>query len=175
MPITLGPDAANARQAASLFRVLANPTRLAILLTLQTAEQRITDLTARLGGSQANISAHLIRLRQAGVITKPDARPRCLLPPHRARARRPATGRRAAPRPCRAAGRRRKDRTVGEKPSGQIDESPAGTQLKAASGDIKHKNLQVNTSMVFVMRNALFDAFCVWIVGSIVVGHLLLK
>jgi len=47
------------RQAASLFRVLANPTRLAILLTLQTGEERITDLAAQLGGSQANISAHL--------------------------------------------------------------------------------------------------------------------
>ena len=69
MPISLGPDAADARQAASLFRVLANPTRLAILLTLQTAEQRITDLAAQLGGSQANISAHLTRLKQAGLIT----------------------------------------------------------------------------------------------------------
>ena len=69
MPITLGPDAAPARQAASLFRELANPTRLAILLTLQTSEQRITDLAAQLGGSQANISAHLIRLRKAGLIT----------------------------------------------------------------------------------------------------------
>jgi DNA-binding transcriptional ArsR family regulator len=69
MPISLGPDAAAARQAASLFRVLANPTRLAILLTLQTGEQRITDLAAQLGGSQANISAHLTRLRQAGLIT----------------------------------------------------------------------------------------------------------
>ena len=69
MPISLGPDAAAARQAASLFRVLANPTRLAILLTLQTGEQRITDLAAQLGGSQANISAHLTRLKQAGLIT----------------------------------------------------------------------------------------------------------
>ncbi len=69
MPISLGPDAAAARQAATLFRVLANPTRLAILLTLQTAEQRITGLAAQLGGSQANISAHLIRLKQAGLIT----------------------------------------------------------------------------------------------------------
>jgi len=69
MPISLGPDAADARQAASLFRVLANPTRLAILLTLQTGEQRITDLTAQLGGSQANISAHLTRLKQSGLIT----------------------------------------------------------------------------------------------------------
>ena len=69
MPISLGPDAAAARQAAGLFRVLANPTRLAILLTLQTGEQRITDLAAQLGGSQANISAHLTRLRQSGLIT----------------------------------------------------------------------------------------------------------
>ena len=68
-PISLEPDAAAARQAASLFRELANPTRLAILLTLQTAEQRITDLADRLGGTQANISAHLIRLRKAGLIT----------------------------------------------------------------------------------------------------------
>jgi DNA-binding transcriptional ArsR family regulator len=66
---SLGPDAAPARQAATLFRLLANPTRLAILLTLQTGEQRITDLAAQLGGSQANISAHLTRLRQAGLIT----------------------------------------------------------------------------------------------------------
>ena len=69
MPISLGPDAAAARQAAILFRVLANPTRLAILLTLQTADQRITDLAAQLGGSQANISAHLTRLKQSGLIT----------------------------------------------------------------------------------------------------------
>ena len=69
MPISLGPDAAHARQAASLFRVLANPTRLAILLTLQAGDQRIIDLAAQIGGSQANISAHLTRLKQAGLIT----------------------------------------------------------------------------------------------------------
>jgi DNA-binding transcriptional ArsR family regulator len=69
MPISLGPDAADARQAATLFRVLASPTRLAILLTLQTGEQRITDLAAQLGGSQANISSHLIKLKKSGLIT----------------------------------------------------------------------------------------------------------
>jgi DNA-binding transcriptional ArsR family regulator len=69
MPISLGPHAADARQAATLFRILANPTRLAILHTLQTGEQRITDLTAQLGGSQANISAHLTRLKHSGLIT----------------------------------------------------------------------------------------------------------
>jgi DNA-binding transcriptional ArsR family regulator len=69
MPISLGPDAATARQAATLFRVLASPTRLAILLTLQAGEQRITDLAAQLGGSQANISVHLIKLKKSGLIT----------------------------------------------------------------------------------------------------------
>jgi DNA-binding transcriptional ArsR family regulator len=69
MPISLGPDAAAARQGAALFRILASPTRLAILLALQAGEQRITDLAARLGGSQANISVHLTRLKQAGLIT----------------------------------------------------------------------------------------------------------
>ncbi len=69
MPISLGPDAADARQAATLFRVLASPTRVAILLTLQAGEQRITDLAAQLGGSQANISVHLIKLRKSGLIT----------------------------------------------------------------------------------------------------------
>jgi DNA-binding transcriptional ArsR family regulator len=78
MPISLGSDAEAARQAASLFRVLANPTRLAILLALQTAEQRITDLTARLGGSQANISAHLTRLKQSGLITSRQTKGRAV-------------------------------------------------------------------------------------------------
>jgi DNA-binding transcriptional ArsR family regulator len=69
MPISPGPGAAAAQQAASLFRVLANPTRLAILLTLQDREQRIAELTAQLGGPQANISAQLTRLKQSGLIT----------------------------------------------------------------------------------------------------------
>jgi DNA-binding transcriptional ArsR family regulator len=69
MPASLGPHAADAQQAATLFRILANPTRLAILLTLQTGDQRITDLTAQLGGRAANISAHLTRLKQSGLIT----------------------------------------------------------------------------------------------------------
>jgi DNA-binding transcriptional ArsR family regulator len=69
MPISLGPDADDARLAATLFRVLSSPTRLAILLTLQVGEQRITDLAAQLGGSQANISVHLIKLKKSGLIT----------------------------------------------------------------------------------------------------------
>ena len=35
----------------------------------QDREQRITELTARLGGPQANISAQLTRLKQSGLIT----------------------------------------------------------------------------------------------------------
>jgi DNA-binding transcriptional ArsR family regulator len=69
MPISRGPCDAPAQQAAKLFRALADPTRLAILLTLQTGEWRIVDLAAQLGGSQANISSHLATLKESGLIT----------------------------------------------------------------------------------------------------------
>ncbi len=52
-----------------LFRVLAEPTRLAILLTLQDGERRITDLAAELGGTQAGISSHMTILKGCGLIT----------------------------------------------------------------------------------------------------------
>ena len=46
MPISRGPGATPAQQAARLFRALADPTRLAILPALQAGEQRIADLAA---------------------------------------------------------------------------------------------------------------------------------
>jgi len=39
--------------AAKLFRGLADPTRLGILLALQAGERRVVDLVAEQGGSQA--------------------------------------------------------------------------------------------------------------------------
>jgi DNA-binding transcriptional ArsR family regulator len=126
MPISLGPDAAAARQAASLFRVLASPTRLAILLTLQTGQQRITDLAAQLGGSQANISVHLTRLKQAGLITsrKQGRAVYYRLTQPELSALLQAAGQLLYP-----AGQpltEEKDTTV-RKPSGQIDEKPSRT------------------------------------------------
>lgn len=55
--------------AAPLFRALAEPTRLAILLTLQHGEQRITDLAAHLGSTQTGISSHITVLKDCGLIT----------------------------------------------------------------------------------------------------------
>lgn len=54
--------------AAKLFRGLADPTRLGILLALQAGELRVTDLVAEVGGSQANISGHLACLKDCGLI-----------------------------------------------------------------------------------------------------------
>jgi DNA-binding transcriptional ArsR family regulator len=54
--------------AAKLFRGLADPTRLGILLALQAGERRVTDLVAEVGGSQANISGHLACLKDCGLI-----------------------------------------------------------------------------------------------------------
>jgi ArsR family transcriptional regulator len=54
--------------AAKLFRGLADPTRLAVLLALQGGERRVADLVAEIGGSQANISGHLACLKDCGLV-----------------------------------------------------------------------------------------------------------
>lgn len=67
--ITGGADVSTTELAAKLFRGLADPTRLGILLALQAGERRVTDLTAEVGGSQANISGHLACLKDCGLVT----------------------------------------------------------------------------------------------------------
>ena len=67
MPMIHEADAP-ARLAAKLFRGLADPTRLGILLALQSGEKRVTDLAAELGGSQANVSGHLACLKDCGLV-----------------------------------------------------------------------------------------------------------
>jgi ArsR family transcriptional regulator len=75
MPISRGPGAAPAQQTATLFRALADPTRLAIVLALQAGERRIVDLAAELGGSQTNISSHMAILKESGLIAdRPQGR-----------------------------------------------------------------------------------------------------
>ncbi len=54
--------------AAKLFRGLADPTRLGILLALRGGERRVVDLVAQLGTSQANVSGHLACLRDCGLV-----------------------------------------------------------------------------------------------------------
>lgn len=64
-----------ATTAAKLFRGLSDPTRLALLLALLDGEQRVTDLVARVGTSQANVSNHLGCLKECGlVVSRPEGR-----------------------------------------------------------------------------------------------------
>jgi DNA-binding transcriptional ArsR family regulator len=68
MKVVLRPPA-DVELAAKLFRGLAEPTRLGILLALQVGERRVTDLAADLRSSQANISGHLACLKDCGLVT----------------------------------------------------------------------------------------------------------
>ena len=68
MPISLGPHAADARQAASLFRILANPTRLAILHTLRREPRTVTGLANLFSLAQPTVSNHVKLLRDAGLV-----------------------------------------------------------------------------------------------------------
>jgi DNA-binding transcriptional ArsR family regulator len=68
-------ERADAKRAARLFRALAEPTRLAILLALQAGERRNVDLGRELGVSEATISSHLANLKECGLITgRPQGR-----------------------------------------------------------------------------------------------------
>ena len=61
--------------AAKLFRSLGDQTRLALLLALLDGEQRVTDLVQQVGTSQANVSNHLICLRECGLVAaRPEGR-----------------------------------------------------------------------------------------------------
>ncbi|HDH03336.1 MAG TPA: ArsR family transcriptional regulator [Actinobacteria bacterium] len=54
--------------AAKLFRGFGDRTRLGILAALAGGELRVTDLVARLGGSQSTVSGHLACLRDCGLV-----------------------------------------------------------------------------------------------------------
>lgn len=61
--------------AASLFRSLGDPARLAILRHLALREHRVVDLTVHLGLAQSTVSAHLACLRDCGLVTsRPQGR-----------------------------------------------------------------------------------------------------
>lgn len=47
---------------------LPDPIRIAILWHLAGAEHAVIDLRDHLGGSQANISRHIARLKQTGLV-----------------------------------------------------------------------------------------------------------
>lgn len=61
--------------AAKLFRGLADPTRLAILLALTEGERRVVDLVGEIGTSQPNVSGHLACLKDCGLVAdRPEGR-----------------------------------------------------------------------------------------------------
>lgn len=53
---------------ADRLKALADPVRLAILHALEHGERNVTDLLGEIGGSQANLSKHLARMRHAGIV-----------------------------------------------------------------------------------------------------------
>lgn len=55
--------------AVDLFRSLADPARLTILRHLTLGEHRVVDLTAHLGLAQSTTSAHLLCLRDCGLVS----------------------------------------------------------------------------------------------------------
>jgi ArsR family transcriptional regulator, arsenate/arsenite/antimonite-responsive transcriptional repressor len=55
-------------RAATLFRALADPTRLGIIETLRGGEQCVCDLTDALETGQSRLSFHLKCLKDAGVL-----------------------------------------------------------------------------------------------------------
>ena len=56
--------------SADLFRVLADPTRRAVLERLAGGEMTVSDITAGFSISQPAISQHLAALRGAGLVSE---------------------------------------------------------------------------------------------------------
>ncbi len=53
---------------AERLKALADPTRLKILHAVEDRELRVSDILAVVGGSQANVSKHLSKMRASGVL-----------------------------------------------------------------------------------------------------------
>ena len=53
---------------AEKFRLLADPTRLAILRTLMRGERNVAQVVEETGRNQANVSKHLKMLSEAGLV-----------------------------------------------------------------------------------------------------------
>ncbi|MFF0501759.1 ArsR/SmtB family transcription factor [Nocardia aobensis] len=64
----VAPDPARLEAATSVFRMLADPTRLHILWVLADGEADVTALTEACGGSRTAVSQHLAKLRFTGMV-----------------------------------------------------------------------------------------------------------
>lgn len=58
---------------AEKFRMLADPSRLAILRTLMQGERNVTQVVEETARSQANVSKHLKMLLEAGLVARRKA------------------------------------------------------------------------------------------------------
>jgi DNA-binding transcriptional ArsR family regulator len=66
-PVASVPEGMALQAAASLFRGLGDPSRLAILSHLLLGEHRVVELTEHLGLAQSTVSAHLRCLVDCGL------------------------------------------------------------------------------------------------------------
>jgi DNA-binding transcriptional ArsR family regulator len=57
-------------EAAEIFRVLADPTRLAVFESVARREMTVSELTDRFDVSQPAISQHLAALRNRGLVSQ---------------------------------------------------------------------------------------------------------
>lgn len=55
---------------AEKFRMLADPTRLAILRSLMAGERNVSQVVDETGRNQANVSKHLKMLSEAGLVAR---------------------------------------------------------------------------------------------------------
>src|SRR3954468_16798984 len=55
---------------AEKFRMLADPSRLAILRTLMAGERSVSQVVDETGRNQANVSKHLKMLAEAGLVAR---------------------------------------------------------------------------------------------------------
>jgi DNA-binding transcriptional ArsR family regulator len=55
---------------AEKFRMLSDPTRLAILRVLMSGERNVSQVVEETGRNQANVSKHLKMLADAGLLTR---------------------------------------------------------------------------------------------------------
>ncbi|WP_334134644.1 ArsR/SmtB family transcription factor [Tepidimonas sp.] len=69
-PLSADPPVAVFEVVARRFSVLGEPTRLRILHTVCQAERCVNDIMHVTGLEQANVSRHLARLYQAGLLTR---------------------------------------------------------------------------------------------------------
>ena len=63
-------DPGQLSEIASVFKSLSDPTRLAVLQVLKFGAHSVTELSQKVGTSQANISKHLHLLHEVGLVTR---------------------------------------------------------------------------------------------------------